>query len=165
MKNRTPRSVTMPPKRTPTACPHADKAAWARGMCKACYDKWLKNHNPKYAESQKQNTERWKSQNYDRIKASARARSIKQTPEYRRARLLANYGMTIDDYNSLLARQGGGCAVCHKPPSKRSLHVDHCHETGVVRGLLCFRCNYGMSYFSEQPERLRQAADYLDGLR
>ena len=50
-------------------------------------------------------------------------------------------GVTVEDYDRLLAAQGGGCAICGNPPKTRRLDVDHDHRTGKVRGLLCHRCN------------------------
>jgi hypothetical protein len=93
--------------------------------------------------------------------------------EYKRARpeqeragyLRRTFGITPDDYDRLLDEQSGGCAICRrKPRSGTSLHVDHDHETGEVRGLLCFRCNGGLGQFKELPGRLRDAAEYLEGV-
>ena len=50
-------------------------------------------------------------------------------------------GVAGDDYARLLEAQGGGCAICGATPKTRRLHVDHDHATGMVRGLLCHRCN------------------------
>ena len=74
------------------------------------------------------------------------------------------YGITVDDYDRMLAEQGGSCAICRttKPGTKAKVwSVDHCHESNVVRGLLCNRCNLGLGYFKDSTERLRRAADYL----
>ena len=57
------------------------------------------------------------------------------------ATLKRKYGITAKEYEALFKRQGGVCAICGRPPKTRRLHVDHCHRTKVVRGLLCFRCN------------------------
>ena len=61
----------------------------------------------------------------------------------RRQGLLRKYGMTLEQYEAMLAAQGGGCALCGKRPEhyRKSLHVDHEHETGRVRGILCAGCN------------------------
>lgn len=67
---------------------------------------------------------------------------------YRRVHELCTlklYGLTSDDYDEILARQGGGCAICGGPPNHgtrcRNFDVDHDHATGQVRGLLCNPCN------------------------
>ena len=61
-----------------------------------------------------------------------------------------------------LAEQGGGCAVCGRPPKEgKSLHVDHDHETGYVRGLLCFSCNAALGHFQDDLDRIDAALIYV----
>jgi hypothetical protein len=63
-------------------------------------------------------------------------------PEYRRDwNLQRRYGIDAQEYDALLKEQGGVCAICKSPPSSKRLSVDHDHDTGTVRGLLCVRCN------------------------
>lgn len=81
----------------------------------------------------------------------------------RRRSTVAAYGITTEQYDEMLAAQEGVCAICKEPcPSGRSLAVDHCHQTDVVRGLLCARCNSGIGQFLDSPERLRAAIKYLE---
>jgi len=78
---------------------------------------------------------------------------------------LARYGLTIEDYQALLKKQGGHCAICPSPigNSKHiSLFVDHCHKTKAVRGLLCHNCNAILGHAKDDPSILRVAADYLE---
>lgn len=78
------------------------------------------------------------------------------------------YGIGSDEYNRLLLSQGNGCAICGEPQADargRRLHVDHCHETGNVRGLLCLACNAGLGFFRDEPWKMRAAADYIEGSR
>lgn len=76
------------------------------------------------------------------------------------------YGLTDEQYDALLAAQNGACAICGTTEwnggKAKSPHVDHCHETGRVRGLLCGGCNNGLGNFGDDPARLRAAADYLE---
>lgn len=86
-------------------------------------------------------------------------------PEIRRRSMLKRlYGLTLDRYQALVEKQGGCCAICHSadPGAKGIWHIDHCHNGGHVRGLLCSACNTGLGQFKDRPEVLRAAADYLE---
>lgn len=78
------------------------------------------------------------------------------------------YGMTIAQYDAMHSAQGGVCAICSKPETRKQkdkllpLVVDHNHETGRVRALLCHRCNSVVGYSGENVETLRAAARYLE---
>jgi hypothetical protein len=72
------------------------------------------------------------------------------------------YGLPLDDYMSLLERQGGRCAICRENAAPDlALAADHDHATGAIRGLLCSRCNNGLGSFRDDPELLRSAVAYL----
>lgn len=77
--------------------------------------------------------------------------------------LKKHYGMSVDTYNKLFISQNGSCECCgkHQSAFKRRLHVDHDHETGEIRGLLCTRCNPGLGYFDDSIEKLGLAIKYL----
>lgn len=95
----------------------------------------------------------------EEYKASERGRqSIQQ------GRLKHYFGLTVERYEEMLNEQNGLCKICQRPPTgKRSrLSVDHCHETGVIRGLLCSLCNSGLGFFQDNPERLLVASEYLN---
>ncbi len=82
--------------------------------------------------------------------------------------LLRNFGITLEEFNKILEAQNNLCAICKQPETRQfngrtsSLALDHCHETGKVRGLLCWRCNSGIGKLRDNSELLRNAADYLD---
>jgi|ERR1700722_4220582 len=96
-------------------------------------------------------------------------RSSRRHPESRQNRDLRAYGMTLEDYRRMVAAQGGLCAICRKKQlgDKRTKHshVDHCHKTGKVRGILCGNCNIGIGKFNDNPELLDRAAAYLDAAK
>lgn len=91
------------------------------------------------------------------------------------ASLRRNYGITIEDYERMKEEQGGRCLACgdeetpetNPTGARRFLVVDHDHDTGEVRGLLCFQCNKGLGHFKDDPGRLIAAFLYLErkGLR
>jgi hypothetical protein len=80
------------------------------------------------------------------------------------AKCLRRFGMTLADYDRMLAAQGGGCACCGSTVNKsgRRLGVDHDHGTGAVRGILCHYCNAGIGHFGDDTARLRLAIAYLE---
>jgi hypothetical protein len=123
---------------------------------------------------------RWKAVNPERLRANRRRyygknreailerqrAQRKNHPERQRAtnkkkRLKAVYGITLEQYNEMIARQGNRCAICDRPPGKNPLSVDHDHATKRVRGGLCARCNRGIGLFWDNPEILAKAAAYL----
>ena len=78
-------------------------------------------------------------------------------------RLKRLYGLSLDGYEALAAQQSSACAVCAaRLRPYHELHVDHCHKSGNVRGLLCTRCNRGLQTFDDSPALLRKAADYIE---
>lgn len=80
----------------------------------------------------------------------------------RQRRLWELYRITEADYATVLAFQGGVCAISGRLPGRQSLNVDHDHVTGLIRGLLSPWINKGLSFFEDDPILLRAAADYLD---
>lgn len=77
------------------------------------------------------------------------------------------YGLTRDEYHDMFVKQNGRCAICGEQETAEirgktlSLCVDHDHETGTVRGLLCADCNRALGMFKDSPERLERAIQYL----
>lgn len=74
-----------------------------------------------------------------------------------------NFNITLEDYNKMFQEQDGKCAICNKHQTEfdKSLAVDHCHETGKVRGLLCRECNTGLGKFKDSTNLLEKAKNYL----
>lgn len=94
-----------------------------------------------------------------------------RSPETQRAkRLEKKHGITEAEYQAMLQGQQQLCAICSKPAGEdrsryggfRRLAVDHCHVTGIIRGLLCADCNNGLGLFRDNSEVLRRAALYID---
>jgi hypothetical protein len=79
----------------------------------------------------------------------------------RNHQLKAMYGITADDYEKMKEEQRDKCFLCGGKDKKR-LSVDHCHDTGRVRKLLCSSCNFALGLFRDNPELLRKAADYVE---
>lgn len=92
----------------------------------------------------------------------------KRDPSYsQRTNLKKMYGMTPEQYWALRDKQAGVCAICEEPEKMVrygkvvNLAVDHCHKTGIVRGLLCSSCNRGIGKLKDSPKILKSALLYL----
>jgi hypothetical protein len=79
----------------------------------------------------------------------------------RRNKIKSKYGISLEDYSEILRRQGEGCAICGL--LKPTMHVDHCHDTGQVRGVLCGTCNPGIGLLGDNIQLLESAIRYLTG--
>jgi hypothetical protein len=112
----------------------------------------------------------WREKNIDRVRAyfreyDSRRRGAprKRRPGSIRAYLLRKkFGLTVDQYTALLESQGGRCAICRRIDPGRALSVDHDHQSGRVRGLLCSSCNVLLGHAREDPTTLVAAITYLE---
>lgn len=93
----------------------------------------------------------WRKNNPDKVAMTVRKAALKR-----------NYGLTIEQYEGMLAEQNNKCSICDSDliPGIDTC-VDHCHNTGAVRGILCSKCNKGLGLFLDSPERLYRAMEYL----
>lgn len=76
--------------------------------------------------------------------------------------LRRKYGVTLAQYEALLRKQRGHCALCPAKPNRKRLSVDHNHKTGAIRGLLCDRCNQAIGRLGDDVAGLKRAIAYLD---
>jgi len=131
---------------------HKDKKA-KDGLCFYCKECNKKKTRDYYA-------------GLDKTAEKVRGKSRAENGEYRNYQYMKKYGISLGEYNDLLEKQGGKCAICgitrEECNTKRALPVDHDHETGEVRGILCDSCNRGIGLLKENPELLRKAAAYLE---
>jgi hypothetical protein len=134
----------------PLADPEARKAYYREYARRAMQD-------PEKKKKQREACKKWYEKKY------------KQDDSYRirknKMRVLSKYGLKIEDYERMLEDQDYKCFICLKPheekPRKR-LHVDHCHKTGKVRGLLCPSCNTSMGKLEDDVCRLKRMIAYLE---
>lgn len=117
--------------------------------------KWCRNCRAEHRDACRQE---------NRTKAYQRYHSI--TPEERKAMhfrgRLKKYGLSEAEFWRIYKSQGGRCAICRNEcPTGKELAIDHCHETGVVRGLLCINCNQLIGHAHDSPDVLSSAIEYL----
>jgi len=79
----------------------------------------------------------------------------------RRQTLRRKYGLSLEEYDAMRVRQSGCCAICDRRTN--ALYIDHDHQTGDVRGLLCSNCNFAIGQLRDDPTRCQAAAEYLRG--
>lgn len=111
-----------------------------------------KNYYMKNTEKVRTNNKRWKVNNPVKMRAN---------------HLKREYNISLEDYDKLLQKQESRCAICkiHKDELKNgkiNLDVDHCHETGKVRGLLCPNCNKALGLFRDNPDIIKSTLEYLN---
>lgn len=122
----------------------------ARGRnyyCKSCTK--TKRDTPEKKEKAVRRMKEWREDNWPKHKDGALQRA---------------YGISYDAYLHMKHQQDDRCVICgtHHDDSPKGLVVDHCHETGKVRRLLCSHCNTGLGHFKDNPELLKKAAEYLE---
>lgn len=108
---------------------------------------------------------RWYEANKRLVIERTREWRLKNPKNRTRQMRSAKYGLTQADVDRMTAEQGGVCAICGMLPDGKGamsiLHVDHDHETGQVRAMLCPKCNKGLGSFRDNPALLQKAAWYL----
>jgi hypothetical protein len=146
---------------------------------KAKNREWVENNRGRVAAA----SARWREKNPEKLKAAEadrwkrdkvalteksykwREKNPGEWSAINRKASLKKYGLTPTQYADMVNAQKGLCEICGSPPTdihSSVLCVDHDHQTGAVRGLLCHKCNGGMGLFMDNPDTLRKAAAYLD---
>ena len=145
--------------------PHAGCRDGYRPECKACNLAEKARRHAADPQPARERTRKWQQDNPERYRENQRefrASGGKKRSD-RRSYLKRKYGISLEDYDAMLEAQDGRCAICRRlPRDDISLHVDHHHDSGRLRGLLCFSCNVTVGHIREEHDRLRAIADYLD---
>ena len=136
-----------------------------RNDCKNCRKKYMNkyrkenNYNKKYYEEHKEKDKKRCLENYYKNKNSPEKKL-----KWRENQLKVKYGITLEEWNVMYEEQGYSCAICNSdaPVGSGVLHVDHCHDTGKIRGLLCHHCNVALGSFKEDIKILEKAIKYID---
>lgn len=132
----------MPPPRRNANC-HIDRPHCALGFCKTCYANY-KN-----------------SLNREKLRLRA-VESRKNNKEKRKeAYVKKKFGISLEEYNKIKESQNHKCFIC----GLKASHLDHNHETGIIRKFLCYKCNVGLGYFNEDVKLFSKAIRYLESYR
>lgn len=132
-----------------------------RGKCVSCN----KNKQARFKQSGKTRYRAYCQGCNNKKYKIKQAYTKKQLQGYAYAQRLRKYGITAEQHQQMMTDQSLQCAICQKPEIEegRKFAIDHCHDTGKVRGLLCWHCNTAIGKLEDSPERLRRAASYLEG--
>ena len=119
-----------------------------QNLCKSCENKRKREHDRTIYLKE-----------YNKKKRVEGCVKFKRTE--RNQQLKKNYGIRIEDYEKMFIDQNGLCKICLSDNGGKTLHVDHCHSTGKVRGLLCSKCNTALGLFNDNIKTLSNAIIYL----
>jgi len=133
-----------------------------RNECKSCFKLLAKARYDSATAVAR--AKQWRIDNPERSRAYQA--EYRARPERRRAMrdlyYRRTFGITADDFDALLEKQGGVCAICGCAPERAaSFHLDHDHVSGAIRGILCLDCNQGVGKFRDDPGLLERAAAYI----
>lgn len=139
------------------------RGAWNKSDGKKTADKrWVENH-PEYVYAPTEQAKENKKAYTKKRKEQGLIEKIAL-----KSRLKIQYGLTVEEYEKLLSSHQGVCAICGEQETAvyngkiKRLAIDHNHETGEVRGILCDRCNRGLGFFRNSSQLLLNAARYID---
>lgn len=131
----------------------------------------IKADPEKLSNLRKRNLSWWnKPENNTRMKERRKALKAHISEIERNSHIKRTYGLSKEDFMSIISSQGNSCGICRIPFSVMSFikegrkirtAVDHDHDTGKVRGILCATCNLGIGFFGDNEEHLQMAIDYL----
>ena len=137
-----------------------DKFPLKGRQCKSCRNEYSREYfknNPEAVKRRYESVRKWNENNPE-------AYALRQ----RRGHLKIFWNITVEQYDEMLKKQNSVCAICKKPElstrgraKSQSLAVDHCHETGKIRELLCMDCNQTLGRFNDDPSWFIAASEYL----
>lgn len=157
--------LTPPPEKVK----YAAQARWAarnRDKCNAKSSAWAKTNR----DSRNETRRKYEAKNRESVVAYQKERHKRTWPlirdkenaKRREKYFQQKYGVSLAELDVIAEQQKGLCLICSKPFGERKRrHIDHCHKTGKVRGVLCSRCNQGLGLFKEDVFSLQRAISYI----
>lgn len=144
--------------------PHGNNHPGFRYTCRKCEREYMSKKRAINPELYAEKSRAWSKSHPAQRNATKRAWRINNPRKHKSYVLKRTYGITLDQYETMLAAQNGVCAICktHTTDNRgQRLHVDHCHQTGKVRGILCGKCNSILGFVDDNPDWLDKAKAYL----
>lgn len=133
-----------------------------RGSCKSCDAERARRWAAKNPEKRRASTDAWQARNPEKTKQIGRDYYNANKDKSRANSLWALYRLTLEEWEKISAYQEGLCPVCCRPSVNKRLSTDHCHSTGLIRGLLCWKCNYALGIIQDDVQRLKNLIAYLE---
>ena len=130
-----------------------------QSYCRPCHDEYMRDYRPVNRVRIRANDKRWRDADLERTHAT-----------YRKWDLQTSFGISPEEYEEMLEAQDGVCVICGTEPGSpraygRRLAVDHEHQTGKVRRLLCGTCNRALGMMAENVDWLQRAVRYLEEVK
>jgi hypothetical protein len=166
---------------TTKVCPRCNRTKESTGFCKCARNSsglplWCKaccaaRHaerrasDPEYQKKRKDYNAKLYAENKDVFKERGKSWHERNKPYLRAKQIMKKFGLTQDAYNTKLRDQGWGCGICRcdlRLLDPRHVHTDHCHTTGLVRGIICKSCNHLLGNARDSQEILLAAINYLE---
>ena len=140
-----------------------DRPSGYSSYCSECRRVWSREYRKRNADQIRARDKAYKEKNKEKFRAKSKRYAATRRHVIKDYQLKRAYGISLVDFNLLLEQQDYKCAICEvsQVDLNKALAVDHCHETYVVRGLLCTGCNRGIGYFSDNTDSLEKAIKYL----
>jgi Recombination endonuclease VII len=141
----------------------AQKGSGACNQCRVGLNREERKKAPRDRSKVNAAAKKYNEANREKVLANALKWRQGNKDKTRAHRYKSEYGVTLVEYEQLLRQQGGNCACCGcsgNPDGKR-MAIDHCHQTGKIRGILCRKCNAGIGMLGDNIEGLLQAINYL----
>lgn len=144
---------------------HPERKYYGRGYCRGC---WHEHWSPDWSKAKPAKCHPDRPNQGRGLCLNCYNSDRRANGDSTRSRLRYQYGITVERYRDLLATQGNRCGICGRDEEdaknawgRKSFSVDHSHKVGLVRGILCHRCNLGLGHFMENPWLLAKAIAYL----
>ena len=151
-------------------CSHChEKPVHAKGLCGSCYGRFMSTGSPEYKRTARLcRAKKCENKAINGGYCADHQHYVWDDRKAKNGHLLRKYSITVEDYEKMQDKQNGVCAICGQKETREyngkiiDLAVDHCHDTGMVRGLLCSACNIALGRFQDSPTILASALNYLN---
>ena len=122
----------------------------------------IKEYYEKNKDKIKEVNKEYREKNKDKIKEVNKEYREKNKDKIRADRIMRKYNLTMEDYQEIINSQNNQCPICHTDLRHVKLHVDHDHETGKVRGILCYKCNTQLGVYEKLNGFASRINSYLN---